>query len=320
MSFSNSVKTELCQLPIDQRKDALSELAAFVRYNASIHISGQTVSIAFLTEHNASARRIYQLIKYVYASTVPIATRSSEQRKRRSFQILLKDPDIVRHLLNASGFLTSGILPDDIGMDKRYLNTVAQLRAFLRGAYLASGSISNPEKMYHLEIVTASEASCDLLMEIMSSFNLRPKRTKRKDYQMVYLKDSDMISDFLNVVGAHQHLFQLEDVRVKKDLRNRVTRAMNCDHANMDKTINAAMKQTQAILYISEKIGLDALPDSLRKIAEIRLENREASMQEIGDLMDPPLGKSGVNHRFRKIMERYDTLRKDRKDIDGLKA
>lgn len=309
MSFSNQVKTELCQLPVLNNQEALTELAAFVRYNASIRITGQAVFIAFLTEHNASARRIYQLIKFLYATNVPIATRSSVQRKRRSFQILLEDTDIVHSLLEASGYLATGIFPDDLGMDKRYLNTDTQLRAFLRGAYLASGSISNPEKTYHLELVTSSEISCDLLMEVMDEFDLNPKQTNRKGQRLVYLKDSDKIADFLNVIGAHRHLLQLEDIRAMKDVRNRVTRAINCDHANMDKTLDAAMKQTQAILYISEHIGLDALPNNLRLVAEVRLENPEASLQAIGELLDPPLGKSGVNHRFRKILERYEDLR-----------
>lgn len=309
MSFSNRVKTELCQLPISNKKGALTELAAFVRYNASIQISGQAVFISFLTEHNASARRIYQLIKVLYSTNVPIATRTSVQRRRRSFQILLEDADIVHHLLEASGYLARGIFPEDLGMDKRYLNTDIQLRAFLRGAYLASGSISNPEKMYHMEIVTVSETSCSLLMEVMADFALNPKVSHRKGQRVVYLKDSNKIADFLNITGAHQHLLQLEDIRAMKHVRNRVTRALNCDTANLDKTINAAMKQTQAILYISQHLGLDALPDNLRLIAETRLEHPDASLQEIGDLMDPPLGKSGVNHRFRKIIDRYEDLR-----------
>lgn len=183
-------------------------------------------------------------------------------------------------------------------------------QAFLRGAFLAAGSVTNPEKGYHFEIVCDTERQATILVKIIKDFGMEPKSVKRKKYFVVYVKDGSMIVDLLNIMGAHMSLMNMENVRILKDVRNNLNRQVNCEAANLNKTVSAAVKQIQDIEYIESEKGLKYLPEGLRKLAELRLEYDQASLKELGDMMNPPLGKSGVNHRLRKICEIADELRR----------
>ncbi len=182
-------------------------------------------------------------------------------------------------------------------------------RAFLRGAFLAGGSISDPNKSYHFEIVCSSIEQAEQLRDVINSFAMDAKIVPRKKYQVVYLKEGAQIVDMLNIMGAHASLMDLENVRILKEMRNSVNRKVNCETANISKTVNAAVKQLNDIRYIRETAGLDSLPDSLREIALLRLEYPDAPFKELGTYLDPPVGKSGVNHRLRKISGIAETLR-----------
>ena len=184
-------------------------------------------------------------------------------------------------------------------------------QAFLRGAFLAAGSVTNPEKGYHLEIVCDTKTQAEMLVNIIQSFGVCPKTINRKKYYVVYVKDGSGIVDLLNVMGAHMSLMNMENVRILKDFRNTYNRKVNCEVANLNKTVSAAVKQIDDIEYIIKTKGLNYLPDNLRALAEIRVEYEQASLKELGDMMNPPLGKSGVNHRLRKISEIADELRRN---------
>jgi len=182
-------------------------------------------------------------------------------------------------------------------------------RAYIRGAFLAAGSISNPNKSYHFEIVCRTRNQAEQLQEVINSFAMDAKIVERKKHYVVYLKEGSQIVDILNIMEAHVALMNLENVRIIKEMRNSVNRKVNCETANISKTVNAAMKQVEDIEYIRDTIGLETLPDNLREIALLRLEYPELPLKELGTYLGTPVGKSGVNHRLRKISSMAETER-----------
>ena len=182
-------------------------------------------------------------------------------------------------------------------------------RAYIRGAFLAGGSISDPNKSYHFEIVCRSIPQAEQLRDVINSFDMDAKIVARKKYQVVYLKEGSQIVDILNIMEAHVALMNLENVRILKEMRNSVNRKVNCETANISKTVNAAVKQLADIEYIRETAGLSYLPENLKEMALLRLEYPDAPLAELGTYLNPPVGKSGVNHRLRRISEMADGLR-----------
>lgn len=182
-------------------------------------------------------------------------------------------------------------------------------RAYLRGAFLASGSISNPEKSYHFEIVCQNPAQAGHLQELYKEFELDAKIVRRKKYYIVYIKEGGQIVDALNVMGAHVALMNLENVRILKEMRGSVNRIVNCETANIGKVVGAACRQIEDIHRIEQEIGLDGLSPTLREMALLRLNYPDSSLAELGELCTPPIGKSGVNHRLRKLSELAKKLR-----------
>ena len=174
-------------------------------------------------------------------------------------------------------------------------------RAFIRGAFMAAGSISNPSKSYHFEIVCRSWEQALQLRELMSAFEADAKIVERKERYVVYLKEGSQIVDMLNVMEAYVSLMNLENVRILKEMRNSVNRKVNCETANINKTVNAAVRQLEDIRKIQAAIGFDELPAPLSEMARLRLEHPDASLKDLGTYADPPVGKSGVNHRLRKL-------------------
>jgi len=186
-------------------------------------------------------------------------------------------------------------------------------RAFIRGAFLSAGSMSDPEKSYHFEIVCTSEEKAMQLMEIINSFDIDAKIVQRKKNYVVYVKEGAQIVDMLGIMEAHVALMNLENVRILKEMRNSVNRQVNCETANINKTVNAAVKQIEDINYIEETVGLSSLPENLQEIAEVRLKYPEAALKELGTFLEPAVGKSGVNHRLRKLCEIAEEIREKAK-------
>ena len=180
----------------------------------------------------------------------------------------------------------------------------------MRGAYLCIGSMSNPGRSYHLEFDCVCEKEADLLQRLIAAFDIPAKIARRKKYYVVYVKEGSAICDVLNIIGAHMSLMDFENQRIVKEVRNSVNRKVNCETANITKTVNAASVQVRDIMLIQEKIGLSELPENLRETAQLRLEYQEATLQELGELLTPPVGKSGVNHRLRKLSEIAESIRK----------
>lgn len=319
MSFSSSTKNELSRIPIEDNCCALAELAALARMNVTIKISrNNKIVLKFTTENAAIARRIFSLIKHIYDTSIEVLVRRNKQlKKNNNYLVVVNEDGIPEKILEDVRFVTETTsyfnpnyaIPEDIVANR------CCKRAYIRGAFLGGGSITNPEKTYHLEFVTSSEEHAKDLSELINSFGLNSKIVLRKDNYVVYIKEGEQIVDILNIIGAHQALLKLEDIRVLKNVRNNINRLVNCETANLSKTIDASMRQIENIKLIEDTIGLKKLPHSLREIAELRLQYREASLKELGSMLNPPVSKSGVNHRFRKIEKIAEDLRGDGKNV-----
>lgn len=314
MSFSTTTKNELSRIKITDIHCAMAELAALVRMCGTIQITGlNKLNLKFNTENAAIARRIFSIIKTIYNADVEVMVRRNRQlKKNNNYLILINNKEISKKILEDVGFVNTKDnnpfnpgykVPEEI-IEKRCCK-----RSYIRGSFLGGGSISNPEKTYHLEFVTNNEEHALDLMDIINSFSLNSKIVNRKDNFVVYIKEGEQIVDLLNIIGAYQALLKLEDIRVLKDVRNNINRIVNCETANLSKTIDASLRQMEHIEIIKKEMGLNKLPKNLREVAEIRLDNPDASLKEIGMMLNPPIGKSGVNHRFRKLEELAEGLK-----------
>lgn len=313
MSFSSNTKNELSRIELKENGCMLAELAALVRMNGTISIMGlKKINLKFTTENAAIARRIFSILKTIYDTEVEVMVRRNRQlKKNNNYLILVNDKEITERILIDVGFINKdsyGLLGSNYRIPESIIEKRCCRRSYIRGSFLGGGSISNPEKTYHIEFVTNNSEHAEDLSQIINSFHLNSKIVVRKENYVVYLKEAEQIVDLLNIIGAHQSLLKLEDIRVLKDVRNNINRIVNCETANLSKTIDASMRQIENIEMIKTHMGLNKLPHSLREIAEIRIENPDASLKEIGSLLNPPIGKSGVNHRFKKIEEIADEL------------
>ena len=199
----------------------------------------------------------------------------------------------------------------DYSIPKNIVKNEECKRAYIKGAFLGGGSISNPEKTYHLEFVTHDDEYAEDLSKLINQYGLNSKVIQRKSSFVIYLKEGEQIVDLLNIIGAHSSLLELENVRIMKEMRNNVNRLVNCETANLSKTVNAAVRQVESIKLIQNELGLARLPKNLREIAELRLSYPDESLKELGEMLNPPVGKSGVNHRLRRIEKIAEELRKE---------
>ncbi|MBD8942782.1 MAG: DNA-binding protein WhiA [Clostridiales bacterium] len=310
MSFSGKVKDELSkQCPV-ARHCQIAEVAAIISLCGRIGISqNDTYSVRIHTENIAVARKYFTLLKKAYNIDTEISIRQSS--KLRNYTITIKHHKDAMKVLQASKLIDEyGEICENLSVSSNILiQKECCKRAFIRGAFLASGSISAPEKFYHFEIVCTTEDKAVQLKNIIQYFNIDAKIVERKKHFVVYIKEGAGIVDILNVMEAHVALMDLENVRILKEMRNSVNRKVNCETANLKKTVSAAVKQIEDIKFIRDKVGLSVLSDNLEEMARLRLDNPDASLKELGEMLTPTVGKSGVNHRLRKICEIADDLR-----------
>ncbi|MBR4169322.1 MAG: DNA-binding protein WhiA [Lachnospiraceae bacterium] len=274
MSFSGKVKEELVNVISHSRHCQIAELAALFLFLREPSQEG----ISLRTDNEAVLRKYFTLIKKTF--NIDNALYKEEEK-----QIL------------------SAVYGPSL------LQKSCCRRAYLRGAFLAVGSVSDPEKSYHLEMVCQSEERADEIRELLATFEIAAKQVVRKGHYVVYLKEGSQIVDTLNVIGAHVALMDFENSRILKDMRNSVNRRVNCETANIGKTVSAAVRQAGDIELVMQSELYEELPDSLKAIAQARLMNPNVSLKELGELLDPPIGKSGVNHRLRKLSEIAAALR-----------
>ncbi|EHB8374788.1 DNA-binding protein WhiA [Listeria monocytogenes] len=308
MSFASETKKELTHMDVSD-SDAKVELAAFIRMNGAISFSNQLVIMDVKTENAAIARRMYQLLKDLYE--VPI-----ELLVRRKMKLKKNNVYIVRLKSGTRGILEDlRILEPPMtftkSIDRGFVKKRSAKRAYLRGAFLASGSVNNPEtSSYHLEIFSVYEEHNEAICALMNQFDLNARTLERKNGFITYLKEAEKITEFLSIIGATSALLHFEDVRIMRDMRNSVNRLVNCETANLNKTINAAVRQIDNIKYIQSTVGLEALPERLREIAALRIANEDVTLKELGEMLTTgQVSKSGINHRLRKLDQIAERLR-----------
>jgi cell division protein WhiA len=308
MSFASETKKELTNLEI-KPCCTQAELSALIRMNGSMSFSNRKLIVDIQTENAAIARRIYTLIKKSYDVPVELLVRKKMRLKKNNVYIvrlsqrakeILEDMKII-----GEGFTFIHDIASDLVKKK------CCKRSYLRGAFLAGGSVNNPEtSSYHLEIASLYKEHNDSLCELMNKFGLNSKTLERKKGYITYLKEAEKITEYLNIIGAVNALLRFEDVRIVRDMRNSVNRLVNCETANLNKTIGASIRQVENIRYINETVGLHILPEKLREIAELRLHYTDVTLKELGEMVSGgTISKSGINHRLRKIDEIAEKLR-----------
>ena len=287
--------------------NAKAELMALIRMNGSLGLSNHRFILNVQTENPATARRIYSLLKQFYDVESELLVRRKMKLKKNNLYIVrlnkgsdyvLKDLDIL------DGFQLKETVPLD------FLDDDAKVRSYLRGAFLATGSVNNPEtSSYHLEIYSLYEDHNQTICEMMNRYGLNARTAKRRSGYITYLKEAEKIADFLSLIGATSSMLKFEDIRIMRDMRNSVNRIVNCENANFNKVADAANRQIESIKYLDKKIGLNNLPVKLQEIAIARMAHPEVSLKELGELVPGgPISKSGVNHRLRKIMEQAEKM------------
>lgn len=297
MSFSGEVKEELVRFVPEARHCQIAELAAILEYTKAVKIDEKGVRYIEIQEETPYvARKGFTLLKKTF---------NIESKMDNSVNLFqYTEREIVQKVLQAVKYEEGSSCVDPL-----VIKSLCCKRAFIRGAFLSIGSMSNPEKGYHMEFVFDRQGMADDFIKNLNTFSIDAKMVIRKKNYVVYIKEGEEIVDMLNIMGAHISLMNLENTRIVKDMRNSINRRVNCETANIAKTVNAAARQVEDILFIRKVYGLHKLPDNLRQVAEVRLSYPEASLVELSRLMDPPVGKSGVNHRLRKLSELAERLR-----------
>ncbi|MBQ7839433.1 MAG: DNA-binding protein WhiA [Lachnospiraceae bacterium] len=317
MSFSSKVKEELQRHISPARHCQLAELAAILHFCGSIGSAKAGNFLQIKAENVLLVRKCFTLLQKTF--NMSTETQVHHEGQNGGYSIRIEDQDLVKRILQGTKFLDGegkfwcGDENAAVGLrepvNRMVIKNSCCQRAFLRGAFLAAGSMSDPEKGYHLEIVCSLESQALQLQSLLADFEIDARIVIRKKYFVVYIKEGSGISDFLNVIEAHVALMEFENSRVVRDVRNTVNRRVNCETANITKTVTAASRQLEDIMLLQEKYGFENLPVNLREMAEVRLEHPDAPLKELGAYLDPPVGKSGVNHRLRKLSELADSIR-----------
>ncbi|AJD26067.1 DNA-binding protein WhiA [Clostridium botulinum] len=312
MSFSLKVKNEVCKHVEVNKQEAIAELSAIMKVSGTLLFTNKQFNFKITTENAAIARLVFKILKEHFGIHTEIMIKKNNSLKKNNiYIILISEEEGVKSLLKEVGIIkeTINVFSLDYNIPKNIIECDECKRAYIRGAFLGGGSISNPEKTYHLEFVTHNEEYAKDLSNLINSYNLNSKVIKRKNSYIIYLKEGEQIVDLLNIIGAHASLLELENVRIMKEMRNNVNRLVNCETANLSKTVNAAVRQVESIKFIEREIGLGRLPKNLRDVAELRIKYPDESLRELGKMLNPPVGKSGVNHRLRRIEKIADELK-----------
>ena len=311
MSFSGEVKKELYERISPARHCQLAEISAIITFCGKIIVDKeQRIVLKLQTENKSLTKKIFILFQQVFGISVEFTTKSLISKKNL-YELSLSGTEVLQVLTACKLTVKENEDTKETTLFVKPIiaGKICCKRSFLRGAFLAAGSISDPEKAYHFEIVAGQERNGELLCEVMRSFHIEAKMVVRKTHYVVYVKEGSLIVDLLNVMEAHVALMNFENVRILKDVRNTINRKVNCEAANISKTVKAAARQVEDIRLIKEKIGLAALAEGLQEVALLRMEYPEASLKELGELLCPPVGKSGVNHRLKKLCDIADGLR-----------
>ena len=311
MSFSQEIKEECSRQMPPARHCQLAELAAIISSCGSVSVRRQKrLFLILLSENQHLIRKADKLIRAAFRTVPECSVLMSGNQKTPSYLLAVTDSGQAARILKAVKYLTEGGVLRELSLPVNgvLLRSTCCRRAFLRGAFLASGSVSDPRKSYHLEFVCSDREKAEQIREAINSFDIDARVIRRKQNVITYVKESDGISDLFNVMEAHQGLMNMENIRILRGISGNVNRSVNCETANLNKTVSAAVDQIRSIEKLKNTIGLDVLPEPLRQMAEVRLEYPDTPLKDLGAYLDPPVGKSGVNHRLRKLKQMADEL------------
>lgn len=312
LTFSGKVKEELSRQWNEQKHCQIAEIAAIISMCGKVTIdSRDRYAVKVRTENISVARKCFTLLEKTFNIEAESLVTINKSKGNTTYTVVVKQHEDAMKLLQAARLVDGdGEISEEFSTSRNMIvHKSCCKRAFLRGAFLASGSMSHPKKSYHIEMVCASKAKAEQIQKLINSFGLDAKVILRKNSYVVYLKEGSQIVDLLNIMEAPIALMEMENVRILKEMRNSVNRKVNCETANINKTVSAAAKQAEDIRLIQKEIGLNKLPEGLQEIAELRLTYPDASLKELGEMLTEPLGKSGVNHRLRKLSELAEDIR-----------
>lgn len=301
MSFTYTVKEELCS-HITDRDKKYACLYGMLLFSKQFDLS----KITFQTEHEKVAELYCSLVDDVLkGQSIVSITKTDKKNKSPSYLMNIENKRNREAL-----FAIYKIPPEEkvhrIQQDNIDING---LDVFLMGAFLACGGIIDPNKEYHLEFVTSYLILIDELQQLLLTLGINSKRAERKGLQVLYTKDSENVEDLLTFMGATMCSLEIMNIKILKDIRNKANRIANCDSANIEKTVEASSRQVAEIECIEKNVGLNYLSNELREIAEIRLEYPELSLRELGEMLERPIGRSGANHRMKKISAIAEEIR-----------
>lgn len=305
MAISDSIKDELIHTEVTKECCAKAEICAAILLSGGIGFRGFTHYALSITVTKPGISRYYfTLIKKYLGVTVEIRTSISDGKVQRTKYELVFPDDCVDEVMEQLRLKDENAL---FGIASRPHESITKEdhcgASFLKSAFLITGSMSDPDKEYALTIGSAGEEMAQVLTDLMRSRGIRASMSTRRSHFVTYIKNAEGISAMLAVIGAHSAMLNLENIRIVKDMRNSSNRQTNCDNNNINRTVASANGQMEAIRFLAEKVGIENLPDWAREIASLRLENPDASLTELSELCDPPIGKSGVNNRLRRLMQ-----------------
>ncbi len=312
LTFSGKVKEELSRQWNEEKHCQIAEIAAIISMCGKVTIdSRDRYAVKVRTENISVARKCFTLLEKTFNIEAESLVTINKSKGNTTYTVVVKQHEDAMKVLQAARLVDGdGEISEEFSTSRNLIvHKSCCKRAFLRGAFLASGSMSHPEKSYHIEMVCASKAKAEQIQNLINSFGLDAKVILRKNSYVVYLKEGSQIVDLLNIMEAPIALMEMENVRILKEMRNSVNRKVNCETANINKTVSAAAKQAEDIRLIQKEMGLNKLPEGLQEIAELRLTYPDASLKELGEMLTEPLGKSGVNHRLRKLSELAEDIR-----------
>lgn len=312
MSFTTTIKEEISRIK-NTRSECIAELSGFLRNNGTC----TDTTIDLLTENATVAKRIYRLMKDIYDITCEIETRKNMNFSKNNLYLIMINEKVDFILKDLSIIDNNGIFLEE--PNQYMFDSEEETRAYLRGAFLAKGSVNDPKTArYHLELLIEEKKEANFLSNLLNEFELNSKVLSRDKGYMVYIKEAEKIGDFLRIMSANQAVLYYEDIRIYRDHKNMTNRLNNCEQANIDKIVGNATKQIEEIEYLKENLGIELLDDKTKEVIEYRLKYPEASLLELSEIISyetgKPITKSGLNHRFRKIRELVNRMKESNKN------
>lgn len=309
ISFSGETKNELARVVPANRCCQVAELSALLRLNGKLKLTGKNrKSLCVTTDNAGTARKSFKLFKALFE--FPLTVIMETKRRFNTSRYYLVQAHLDQQHITILNKL--GIIDSDnnlvYGVERRIVKKRCCKRVYLRGVFLACGSVSRPEGSYHLEMVFPTHELAVSVQRIAESQGIRFRLTERKQTYLLYLKDSEQIVDFIRLMGANYALLEFENVRIYKSMRNQVNRQVNCETANLEKTLEASWRQVETISSLIERFSVQGLPEQLRELAVLRLEYPDSSLKELGKMLSPPLSKSGVAYRMKKLEKLSERL------------